>query len=112
MSLHYLITWKNLSYSQYGSVVICFSYALMMVVLYFVSSSVIPENFDEVRLTACEKINEHSFGLIPPISQNALLCLRRMEMEKWSTYLFLVYRILQKISFCQQLEVYLPKTYL
>lgn len=42
----------------------------------------IPESLNEIRLTVYEKINEHVFGLVPPISQNILICMRRIEAQK------------------------------
>ena len=53
-----------------------------ILLMYSVSSSMIPENLSEIRQIARERINEHVLNLIPPIPQNALLYLRRMETEE------------------------------
>lgn len=79
--LYDLLNWPN-TYSLIIIAVICIGWSVMMLPMYSICCSMIPENLSEIKLTACEKSKEHVFGLAPLISQNALLCLKRIETEK------------------------------
>lgn len=82
LSLYVLITWKDLTSSNIACIMLWIGSALLMLFMYSVSSSMIPENLNVIRLTAQEKINEHVFGLIPSIPEHVLMCLRRIETQK------------------------------
>ena len=69
-------------YFGFISTVIQIGWSFMLLVIYAVSSSMIPENLNEIKLTARKKINEHFFGVIPPIPENACFCLMRLEREQ------------------------------
>ena len=81
-SLYNLMWLKNvLNYTIVVDNIINCTSSIVMLVMYSVCSSMIPEGLSEIRLSACKRINEHVFGLSPPISQDALCYLKRIEME-------------------------------
>lgn len=82
LSLYNLLMWQNMTCSVRISVIMFIGSGVLMLVMYSISSSMITENFEEIRLTAQEKINEYVFGLNPSISENELMCLRRIETQK------------------------------
>ena len=70
-----------LDYTLLLDIALTFASSIVVLLMYCICGSKIPEKLSEIRLTVRVKINRHVFGLTPPISQSALLCLRRMEME-------------------------------
>ena len=65
-----------------ANVVFAFIVSELMLVMYSFCSSMIADKMCKIKQTARETINEYNCGLIPPLSQNVLLCLRRIETEK------------------------------
>ena len=82
VSWYDLLTWKDLPYSVFINVLMHISSGLLMLVIYSVCCSMITDNLNKIKLTASKKINEYIFGLRASIPQKALLCLKRIEMEK------------------------------
>lgn len=82
VSLHDLMTWMHATYTECMSIVMYLMWSVLMLMMYSICSSMIPESLNEIRLIVNEKINEHVFGLVPPISQTILICLRRIETQK------------------------------
>ena len=81
-SLYNLMWLKNvLNYTIVVDNIINCTSSIVMLVMYSICSSMIPERLSEIRLTARKRINEHVFGLSPPISQDALRYLKRIENE-------------------------------
>lgn len=79
--LYDLLNWPN-TYSLIIISVICIGWSVMMLLMYSICCSMIPENLSEIKLTAREKLKEHVFGLAPIIPQNVLMCLKTIEAEK------------------------------
>lgn len=83
LSVYELILHKAvLEYTIIMASTFCFISGIMMMVMYTVCSSMIPEKLFEIRLTARQIINKHVLGQSPSIVQNVLSCLGRIETEE------------------------------
>ena len=81
-SVYSLIKYKDASsYSFVSDAMILIISGFEMLMMYSVTSSMIPEKMHDIAVTAREKLNEHACGDVPFIPQNVQLCLRRIETE-------------------------------
>lgn len=81
VSLYELLMWNDVSFSMLTNMCIKTGLSILMLLMYSICSSTIPESLHEIRTTVREKINDQVFGLSNYIPQNVLLCLNRMETE-------------------------------
>ena len=82
-SIYNIMQFKDaVTYAVLLDTLFSFLSGITILLMCSISSSMIPESLSEIRQIARERINEHVLSIVPSISKNALLCLRRIETEK------------------------------